>query len=172
MLLRKAEQIQIYDESVTSGHSGTLAKMLGTVTTPPELFLANAKVWLLPWPQREGSLIGNVKQSAAACCQCCMYSWQWQLGCVWLSLRRATMTRRAESRRLWRQVCCDPASHREIRLTLPPALLFSACQKLVCPLWTRSTSSSRLFLWGGWRSVFTKLLLGAPKWSNYCIYIE
>lgn len=84
---------------MTSGHFGTLAKMLATVTTPPELFSANAKVWLLPWPQREGSLIGNVKQSETAGCQCPLYLWQWQVWCVWgwVLLCWAAVTRRASS---------------------------------------------------------------------------
>lgn len=34
------------------------------------------------------------------------------------------------------------ASHREIRLTHPPAFSYSACQNLVCPLWTQRLSRS------------------------------
>lgn len=43
------------------------------------------------------------------------------------------MTSRAEQYQPRRQVCCDPASHAEIRLTPPPAFSNSACQKLVHP---------------------------------------
>lgn len=82
---------------------------------------------------------------------------------VCLGLGFAVLSRSDQKGQLWRQICCDPASHREIRLTLPPALLYSACQTLLCPLWTQKMSMNRsaLFLWSGQWSMFTKLQIVA-----------
>lgn len=114
------------------------------------------------------ALIGGVKQSELVCCHCPLYLWHWQFWCVWswVLLRWATMARRAKQYQLQRQVCCDPASHWEIRLTLPPAFSYSACQKLVCPLWTRRMSSSGVFLWREVWYMFTKLLRVGPKFTT------
>ena len=62
----------------------TLAQMLESVTSPSELFSANAKVWLLPWPLSEvPSLIRGVEHSALVCCHCPLCLWQWHVWCVW-----------------------------------------------------------------------------------------
>lgn len=54
------------------------------------------------------------------------------------SVSRAALTRRAESHQLQRQVCCDPASRTEVRLTTSPAISRFICQQCVRCLWAQT----------------------------------
>ncbi len=143
-------QIQIYKEEIlTSVHFWCISQDVGNCHDSLRVVLWECQSLTSALTSVRGPLWLWVLSSQSLCAvtgPCICDSDKLGVSGVGFFLSRAALTRGAKPYQIQRQVCCDPASHREIRLTLPPAFSHSACQELVCHLWTQRMSSTGLYV--------------------------